>query len=252
MKKTLLFISTCIAAAIFFYPTTSHSNAGGSPGGKTDSPNDGASCTGCHYAGVGTGATITTNIPANGYTPNQVYTITADISHSGINKFGFEITAEKNSGNTKTGSFLVTNSAEMKFANNNTAITHKSGGTSGNGSRTWTMDWEAPSTGTGDVTFYGAFIAANGNGNNMGDNYHSTNLTISEAVVNSISDLSLENDFIFNSATKNIESINSVLVYDISGKLVLSTNEKLTSISHLNKGIYILKSESKTQKVIIN
>ena len=251
MKKSLLLIPVTIALAIFFYPTTSISNAGGSPGGKTDSPSDGASCTGCHYAGAGNGAIITTNIPANGYTPNQVYTITANINQSGINKFGFEITAEKNSGNTKTGSFLVTNSAEMKFVNNNTAITHKSGGTSGNDSRTWAMDWEAPNTGTGDVTFYGAFIAANGNGNNMGDTYHSTNLTVSEAIVNSVSNLSAQNDFKFNTVTKRIETIKTVSVYDISGKLVFSTNEKLTNISHLNKGIYILKSENKTQKIII-
>jgi hypothetical protein len=251
MKKSLLIIPVSIVLAIFFYPTTSISNAGGSPGGKTDSPSDGASCTGCHYAGAGTGAIITTNIPANGYTPNQVYTITANINHSGINKFGFEITAEKNSGNTKTGSFLVTNSAEMKFVNNNTAITHKSGGTSGNDSRTWAMDWEAPNTGTGDVTFYGAFIAANGNGNNMGDTYHSTNLTVSEAIVNSVSNLSAQNDFTFNTVTKTIETIKTVSVYDINGKLVFSTNEKLTNISHLNKGIYILKSENKTQKIII-
>ena len=252
MKKSLLLIPITIAIAIFFYPTTSISNAGGSPGGKTGSPNDGAaSCTGCHYAGTGTGATITTNIPTNGYIPNQVYTITADIIHSGINKFGFEITSEKNSGNTKTGSFLITNSAEMKFANNNTAITHKAGGTSGSNSRSWSMDWEAPNTGTGDVTFYGSFIAANGNGNNMGDTYHSTNLTVSEAVVNSVSDLSVKNDFTFNTVTKKIETINTVSIYDISGKLVLATNNATTTLSHLNKGIYILKSESKTQKIII-
>ena len=252
MKKSLLLIPITIAIAIFFYPTTSISNAGGSPGGKTGSPNDGAaSCTGCHYAGTGTGATITTNIPTNGYIPNQVYTITADIIHSGINKFGFEITSEKNSGNTKTGSFLITNSAEMKFTNNNTAITHKSGGTSGSNSRSWSMDWEAPNTGNGDVTFYGSFIAANGNGNNMGDTYHSTNLTVSEAVVNSVSDLSVKNDFTFNTVTKKIETINTVSIYDISGKLVLATNNATTTLSHLNKGIYILKSESKTQKIII-
>jgi len=253
MKKSLLIIPITIAIAIFFYPTTSISNAGGSPGGKTGSPNDAAaSCTGCHYAGTGTGATITTNIPLEGYTPNQVYTITGNISQSGINKFGFEITAEKNSGNTKTGSFLVTNSAEMKFTNNNTAITHKSGGTSGSNSRSWSMDWEAPNTGTGDITFYGAFIAANGNANNMGDTYHSTDLTVSEAVINSVSNLSAQNDFTFNTITKKIETINTVSVYDISGKLVLSTNNKTTNVSKLKNGIYILKSENKTQKIILN
>ena len=123
MTKSLLFIPICIGLSIFFYPTTSNSNASGSPGGKTGSPDDGASCTGCHYAGVGTGATIITNIPLGGYVPNQVYTITANINQSGINKFGFEITAEEaNFGSAKTGSFLMTNSSETKFTKK--IITH--------------------------------------------------------------------------------------------------------------------------------
>ena len=253
MKKSLLIIPITIALAIFFYPTTSISNAGGSPGGKTGSPNDGAaSCTGCHYAGTGTGATITTNIPLEGYTPNQVYTITGNISQSGINKFGFEITSEKNSGNTKTGSFLITNSAEMKFVNNNTAITHKSGGTSGSNSRSWSMDWEAPNTGTGDVTFYGSFIAANENGTNLGDTYHSTSLLVNEEMVLGNLDNNSQISFTFNSLTKTIESKNAIIVYDVRGKLVLTTNKKITNISYLKKGIYILKSENKTQKIILN
>ena len=120
MKKILTLFSITFALAIFFYPTTSNSNASGSPGGKTGSPTDGASCTGCHYAGIGTGATITTDIPSSGYIPNQVYTITAEVSQTGISKFGFEITAEEaNFGSAKTGSFLVTNSTETKFVNNN-------------------------------------------------------------------------------------------------------------------------------------
>ena len=29
-------------------------------------------------------------------------------------------------------------------------------------------------------------------------------------------------------------------------------NEELTTISHLNKGVYIIKSENKTQKIVLN
>jgi hypothetical protein len=256
MKKSLLFIPICIGLAIFFYPTTSNSNASGSPGGKTGSPTDGgpnASCTGCHYAGTGTGAAITTNIPISGYVPNQVYTVTATINQSGISKFGFEITAEEaNFLSAKKGSFLVTNSAETKFANNNDAITHKAGGTSGSNSKSWSMDWEAPNTGTGAVTFYGSFMAANGDGSNSGDTYHSATETINEEVVNAINDLSVKNYFTFNTATKTIETQKTVEVYDISGEIVLTTTNNSTNISHLKTGIYILKSAEKTQKIILN
>ena len=185
MKKYLLIIPITIALGIFFYPTTSNSNAAGSEGGKTGSPTDGASCTGCHYAGVGTGATITSDIPSSGYIPGDLYTITANINQSGISKFGFEITSEEaNFGSAKKGTFFVTNSTETQPVNNNTAITHTAGGTSGSDSKSWSMNWEAPNTGTGDITFYGSFIAANGNGNNMGDTYHPATYTVNEGVVN--------------------------------------------------------------------
>jgi len=253
MKRSLLFIPICIGLSIFFYPTTSNSNASGSPGGKTGSPDDGASCTGCHYAGVGTGATITTNIPSSGYVPNQTYTITANVNQSGINKFGFEITAEEaNFLSAKKGAFLVTNSNETKFTNNNTAITHKAGGTSGSNGKSWSMDWEAPNTGTGAVTFYGSFMAANGDGTNSGDTYHSATISINEGFSTTINDLSVKNDFTFNAATKTIKTQKTMDVYDINGKLVLTTNSNSTNISHLKTGIYILKSAEKTQKIILN
>ena len=257
MKKSLLFIPICIGLSIFFYPTTSNSNASGSPGGKTGSPDDGgASCTGCHYAGVGTGATITTNIPSSGYIPNQVYTVTANINQTGINKFGFEITAEEaNFGSAKKGNFLVTNSAETKFVNNNTAITHKIDGTSAsNNMKSWSMDWEAPNIGTGAVTFYGSFMAANGDGTNSGDTYHSATVTVNEGVVNSINNISSKNQLTFNSITKTIQLLANakVYVYSIDGRLVFSSNKEHTSLTHLSKGTYIIKSENKTQKIILN
>jgi len=253
MKKYLLIIPITIALAIFFYPTTSNSYGTGSPGGKTNSPLDGGSCTQCHYAGLGTGATITTNIPPSGYIASQVYTITANINQSGINKFGFEISAEEaNFGSAKTGSFMVTNSSQTKFVNNNEAITHKSGGTSGFNSKSWSMDWEAPSSGTGSVTFYGAFLGANGDGSNSGDTYHSATFTVNEGLINSTNNISSNNQMTFNTITKTIESKTILSVYDIRGELVLITNSNSTNISHFNPGIYILKSENKTQKIILN
>jgi len=254
MKKYLLLIT--IALSILFYPTTSNSNGTGSPGGKTNSPNDASNCTGCHPGTLNSGAgttSITTSIPSSGYVPGNIYTISANIEEVGIFKFGFEISAEEaNFGSAKTGSFIVTNSSETKFVNNNTAITHKAGGTSGFNSRSWSMDWEAPATGTGDITFYAAAMASNGNTNNNGDDIYTTSLTVNEEIVNAISYNTTQSTFAYKSKTKTIETKHIILVYDISGKLVLTTNGKVTSISHLENGIYILKSENNTQKIILN
>ena len=252
MKKILTLFSIIFAVAIFFYPITSNSNASGSPGGKTGSPTDGASCTGCHYAGVGTEATITTNIPTSGYSIGSTYTITLTGVKSGCTKFGFELTAEN--GNSKTGTLLITNSTETKFATgtNNTAVTHKTAGNSGNSTKSWSMDWTATANSSGSTTFYAALIFANNNGNNNGDNVFTTSLSVNEEIINIINDLSEKNNFTFNETTKTIETQKTVDVYDISGKLVLTTTNNSTNISHLKTGIYILKSVEKTQKIILN
>ena len=252
MKKYLLIFPMTIAFAIFFYPTTSHSNAGGSPGGKTNSPLDAQTCTACHYASINTGvgtATITTDIPAAGYVVGNTYTITLTGVKANCTKFGFELTAEDASG--KAGNFMITDNT-TKFVNSNNAVSHKSSGNSGNTTKIWSADWMPTANSSNSTTFYAALMFANGNGNNGGDYIFTTSLTVNEEIVNEVNDLSLKNDFTFNTVNKIIETISTVLVYDINGKLVLTTNNKLTNISHLNKGIYILKSESKTQKIIVN
>jgi len=251
MKKHLLIIPVSIVLAIFFYPTTSNSNSTGSVGGKTGSPTDGSSCTQCHGAQQGQGATITTDIPSTGYEPGNIYNITATIN-SGLgfgDPKGFEVTCEENTNNTKAGLFGTSDPINTQFTNNSNAVTHTAAGNSLN---TWNLTWEAPIAGTGDITFYGAFIEAGYPiGNNQGDLFNSTSVSFNEAIVNSTINLSEENNFTFNSANNTIEAMKTVSMYDISGKLVLSTNEKFTTISHLNKGVYILKSENKTQKIII-
>jgi len=253
MKKSLLFIPICIGLAIFFYPTTSNTKENGSPGGKTNSPMDGQNCTGCHGGTINSGtgtATITTNIPVAGYVIGNTYTITLTGVQSGIIKFGFELTAEN--GNNKTGDLMITDNT-TKLANSNNAVTHKSSGTSGNSTKSWSMDWTPTANSTGSTTFYAALMFANGNGNDdSGDKVFTTSHSVNEAIISASNDLSVKNDFTFNSASKIIETQKTVNVYDISGKLVLTTTSNSTNLSHLKTGIYIIKSKSISKKIIIN
>ena len=252
MKKSLLLIPITIALAIFFYPTTSNSNGTGSPGAKTNSPMDGGNCTGCHSGTlnsvVGT-ATITNDIPVNGYVIGNTYTITLTGVKANCIKFGFELTAEN--GNSKSGDFMITDNT-TKLVNANNAVTHKSSGTSGSDSKSWTMNWTPTANSNGNTTFYASLLFSNANSNNNGDNTFTTSLSVNEAIFTAINDLSEKNDFTFNTVTKTIESNTIVSIYDISGKLVLTTKKKSATISYLKKGIYILKSENKTQKIILN
>lgn len=177
MKKIYqyLIVSMIIPASVLFIASGS-----GSPGGKTGSPGDsGATCNQCHIGNPNTASNwITSDIPQTGYLPGQTYTITATGSHVGVQRFGFELTAEDNAGG-KVGTFAITNSTETKLTNNNMAVTHKSAGTTPSGNtKTWSVNWTAPTNNAGEITFFASFNAANGNGSTSGDVIYLSSLNV--------------------------------------------------------------------------
>jgi len=181
MKKSIFIFGSIIAVAILFYPQSTIGKLTGSPGGKTGSPMDNSDCTSCHNVQGTTVTTtnITSNIPSDGYIPGNTYTITANLVNAGTPN-GFEITCEENTSNTKTGILFNTNPSATQLVNNGNAITHT---TAGNSLNTWIFDWEAPAIGTGDITFYGAFILAGYPiGSNIGDYLTLSTLSISEFI----------------------------------------------------------------------
>ena len=142
-------ISICILA----YNTIAFSYPSGSPGGYSGAPSDGKTCTGCH-AHAGTNALvagwITSDIPAEGYTPETTYNITLNISAS--SKKGFELSPQNASG-TLVGTLI--SGTGSKLVNSNKSIT-QSTGKSTNPAQ-WTFQWKAPVAGTGDFSFYGVY-----------------------------------------------------------------------------------------------
>ena len=104
MKKSIYFLSVI---AIFFLLTPNvFSKLNGSPGAKTGSPLDNNNCTACHSGTENTGSgtlSVATNIPVQGYTAGQTYSIIVDMNQSSISRFGFEITCEEGNLGAKTG-----------------------------------------------------------------------------------------------------------------------------------------------------
>ncbi len=263
--RTLIY--TLIGAiGLFFILTAGIDHSGGSIGGKTASPGDnGANCTQCHTGTLNTVEDwITSDIPASGYIAGDTYTVTATGTHSGVSKFGFEATAEDNS-DAKTGTFVITNSEETKLTNSDNAVTHQSDGTTPSGdSKSWTFDWTAPETGTGDVTFYAAFNAANGNGSTSGDVIYKTSYAVAEHTVSVDEISSLENmvNIYPNPVTghfyidaKDID-VTEVKLFNLSGRLILqntsfdSGSNIYFQTDNLNAGNYhVVITTSNNQKI---
>lgn len=222
MKKKLLltgvaFAGLLLVSTLFTPAVPVHSSTSGAPAGKTGSPGDGANCTQCH-SGTATAQQnlITTDIPPGGYAPNYTYHVTATVAYAGRVKFGFQVSPQNASG-TKIGNMVATNTAATQVQSSGKYITHKTAGTSGTDGRTWTFDWKAPASGSGPVTFYGAFNCTNNLNNSSGDVVYLSNITYQE-------DPSAVAEYV-NQVHFNV--FPSPAVSEIS--LVMETNENITA-----------------------
>jgi type IX secretion system substrate protein len=162
-----------------------YSYSTGSPGGKTGSMGDGGNtCTDCHSGTAQSQSDwITTNIPMEGFIAGETYLITATGTHSGVVKFGFELTAE-DAFTAKVGTFAITEPTRTQQANANKSVTHTSGGNTPTGNmNSWSMEWTAPASSPSLVIFNAAFNAANGNGGTSGDQIYTTEISVSQYVL---------------------------------------------------------------------
>ncbi len=245
-----------------------YSFVGGSPGGKTGSPGDGGdNCTSCH-AGTpqNVGDWITSNIPEGGYAPGVTYTITAKGMREDVGKFGFELTAE-NAAGVKKGTFAVTDAAKTQLLGGGSSVTHTSGGNMPAGdSINWSMDWTAPESGSGQVRFYSATNAANGNGGNSGDVIYLSMLSVEEDITISVGENYLEDQISMypNPATSvvnmKLPEGAEMHIFNMLGN-VIEVRKNMRSIetidvSSLQNGIYFVRvvhnGETHTSRLLKN
>jgi hypothetical protein len=258
-------LSTLAFSGIFIFCSLSPAdvqNGSAAPAARTGSPGDGASCTACHGGTAATVAgAITSDIPASGYVPGTVYTITANISDPVKNKFGFQISPQKVSG-AQVGTMQVSDATRTQLVGTGKYITHKTAGTTGtNNANTWSFQWTAPAAGTGAFTFYGAFLLANANNASSGDAVKLSTLAVSEDISTSVSEKDLNTfhlypnpakDFICADINSNSETI--VKIWSVKGELVKAFsfekgNTIKADIKELAAGIYILQAEQNGKQV---
>lgn len=246
MKKRYSFYSLFLVPAILLFMAFS----GGAPEGNTGSPLDGQNCTFCHGPGPAVQVTewITSNIPGTGYEPGVTYTITITVIDLVAEKYGFEITSE--SGTTKTGTWVITDDTRTQLAGTN-YVTHTSAGTLPIGNpNSWTMDWTAPGSGTGEVGIYAAINVTNNNGSTSGDDIFTAVMMVPESTIG-ISELSLDKmiEVYPNPATSqlnmNLPLNSEIKIFDNNGREVMnrtgSTQIETFDVSTLVNGMYFVR-----------
>lgn len=181
MKKINL-INAGFVALVFLalvFSSSSGGRAGQANAGNTGAPGEnGTVCGNCHSANsfgtctetvtftdLSTGAVSTT------YTPGNTYQVTLTVNTTGATApfFGFQMTDLK-SDNTNAGTWSnVGSNVQLETVNSLGGRAYVEHGGGSSPSNTFTMNWTAPSTDVGAITFYHVGNAVNGTGTTGGD-----------------------------------------------------------------------------------
>ena len=198
MKKKIAVISmSLIVGGLLYFTGIKNSKAyyyGPLPG-YSGSPRDGQTCDvgGCHNSHPLQSAQpwIASNVPVGGYSPDTVYTITAKAVKTGLTSFGFEISPQTTSG-SPLGTMIITNSTRTQISTigSRQYMEQTQNSYQGTDSVVWTFQWKAPASGTGTVTFYGAFNCGNGNSSAAGSFVYPATLIIPENLTAGTNNLS--------------------------------------------------------------
>ena len=239
--KPLLFLIPITAFALM-------SLSGGRDGAFSGSPGDSnATCSSCHSGGsFGASVGITTDIPITGYAFNTPYNITVTTSSS-ASRHGFQLTAERDSDNSKVGSFTAGTGNQV--VNGGTHMTH----TNPN-QNSWSFTWTSPSSDIGPVTLYASSIAANANGGTSGDQVVTTNTGSVSSL--GISQSKLLRFDMYPNPSSDIVNIQlpdgttkaSVGLFDYTGRLIrtkeITPSDAQINVSNLSQGMYLIRVTS--------
>jgi len=165
--------------------------SGGPPDGYAANPPVFRNCSSCHSTypvNSGDGSLTLTGLPANGFVPGQNYVLTLTLADPGQQRWGFELTAQYQSGTSypQGGTFTVTQPTYTQLSTAPTPdyLKHTSTGTflGTPGPTSWQFQWTAPDLTVSSVTFYAAGNAANGNGNTSGDYIYTYSATVNQYI----------------------------------------------------------------------
>jgi uncharacterized protein (TIGR03437 family) len=168
----------------------------GPPLAMTGAPDEGT-CIGCHYTyggadsvpNLGPGRIQLTGLPAH-YMPGQSYVVnvTVTANEASTRRWGFELTAlAANDSSATAGELLVTDALHVLkrsgsvLGKSRVYLSHNDeDGTSlgRTGTNNWTFNWLAPSSSSGEISFYAAGNAADGQVTPEGDYIYTTLATV--------------------------------------------------------------------------
>ena len=283
MNKKIIYLAIAMLP-LFIMATMPRELSFGAPVSSSGAPDE-VTCanSGCHDdALINNGKALLQAEVSSGitkYVPGKTYPITVRISEPGINRFGFQIVALKNSDHANAGEMSITDGLRTQIISNDIAlqdrkyVTYTYQGTEpfAPGVGEWTMNWTAPDKNVGPVTLYIASVSANNDNTDKGDHVYTTSLTLSPDDASAVNEKTneLQTNVFFSNTSKELnislqlqnEKQVKCLLYSIEGRLVkilfderVMTTEKKVALD-VPTGVYLVKlaagQNEKTTKIVI-
>ena len=178
------------------------SNSGGPSGNYANNAPSYNNCAQCHNGAVnsGNGNVSIQGLPSAGYTPGELYSLTVNVTGTNSRGYGFQMASQV--GNDNAGNFSLGTLSEDAELNGN-RVQHSSRTVPGE----WIIDWLAPSSDVGDITFSVSGLATGGNSSTGGDNVYTNAVTL-PAFTPQTSDLFISEYIEGSSNNKGIEIFN--------------------------------------------
>lgn len=274
MKKVVLSIfslSIVLIGLSIVLSSSSQGRAFAANAGNTGAPGESTVCGSCHAGGSFTSTTYqielldSQNNVVNSYIPGNVYTLrgsfTTPIGGISPPRYGFQVVSLIGTNTAYNAWSSPSANARVASASNGRSYAEHRGPSASN---VYTVNWTAPTAGSGNVTFYSAANGVNRNSNTSGDNSFRNQITISESISTGISNVESVSDFLlYPNPVKNVLYITgapdfkgALSIIDQSGKVVLVApfnGPQLTlQMGDLSNGLYFVRAESTTGELLVN
>lgn len=253
MKKIYFLLS---AAFVLMLMSASDGAGLGQERDRSGSPDGDAVCSACHSAGnfspsIDLVITDSEGTEITAYVPNETYTLTYTVSGTGATEYGFQSTILDT--NLENAGELVNAGSNVQFYTVNNAnvtdrnvVEHSSPSASG----VFTTDWIAPDAGTSELTIYYSGVATNDNSQSSGDGFAGDFTIFPESFIDNVEEkennlrvISTGSEFTL--VADNDILIDELLVYDLSGRLLIKENNIETpaniSLDQLAVGVNVIK-----------
>jgi len=217
---------------------TAFAHAAGPDPGLSGAPGD-STCVACHGGSPNTGPGKVSLAFANGltYTAGQTQVVTVTVEDPSARRWGFEASPRlaSDAANSGAGTLATVDGNTQLLPNRGTVqwICHTIAGTrkGTTGPVSFQFNWTAPASDVGDVTFYVAANAANGNGAPTGDLIYTTQATLKPAAQGGVDNPSIVAGGIVNGASLAAGPISPGSWFTIFGAS-LATNARDWDPSH--------------------